>query len=150
MTFVAWMLIHSRGCTWRHSPEGKPITAKCQALSKALKCWCLGGGRSLVHMHNWMHYHTAYFYSMHANNNTCSNQCMQPSCSFVYSSRTVWGVGYVHRRLSNIMNTCSIWACARLMCHQQRAKAAALLSFGVLVFMISPGSLSILWYRWTF
>ena len=31
-----------------------------------------------------------------------------------------------------------------------RAKAAALLSFDVLVLEISQGSPSILWYRWTF
>ena len=47
-----------------------------QALHKwkALKCWCLGGGKSLVHMHNWMHYmyHTAW---MHASN----NETLRPS-----------------------------------------------------------------------
>ena len=54
----------------------------CCSIIKALKCWCLGGGRSLLHMHSWMHYHTAW---MHASNNhTCSNS-MQPSCSLQLS-----------------------------------------------------------------
>ena len=51
--------------------NSKQITATNYKLkSKALKCWCLGGGRSLVHMHSWMHRHTACIYLMHASNNT--------------------------------------------------------------------------------
>ena len=48
-----------------------------------------------------------------------THMCMQKATaikqlsSFVYSSRTV-GVGYVHRRLSNTMSTCTIWVGARL------------------------------------
>ena len=38
---------------------------------------------------------------------------LQPRCRFMYSSRTV-GVGYLHRRLSNTMSTCTIWVCTRL------------------------------------
>ena len=52
--------------------------------TKAQKCWYLNDGMSLVHMHSWMHYHTACIYSMHTSNS--SNQCSQV---FVYSSRTV-------------------------------------------------------------
>ena len=79
-------------------------------VSKTLKSWCLSGGRSLVHMHSWMHYHTHI-----------STQCMQVTIAInapklhlcVHSSGTV-GIGYVHRRLSITMSMCTIWACARV------------------------------------
>ena len=35
------------------------------------------------------------------------------NAAIVYSSRTV-GVGYVHKRLSNTMSMCTIWACSRV------------------------------------
>ena len=42
----------------------------------------------------------------------------------MYSSRTV-GVGYVHRRHSNTVSMCKIWACTRLTCHHQWCKQHA-------------------------
>ena len=74
-----------------------------------------------VHMNSWMHY-VPY---------------CKPSCSFVYSSRTV-GVGYVHRRLSNTMSTA------------QSRRVPEVAKLWWLVLKISKGLLTILWYRWTF
>ena len=43
-------------------------------------------------------------------------------------------MGYVHRRLSNTMSTCTIWACARLNTRIQRDVTwPKLLSFDALV-----------------
>ena len=62
---------------------------------------------------------------------------------------------YTELRLSNIISTCTIWACAKNK-HIINFDAAygmplpRLLSFDALVFQILPGLLSILWYRWTF
>ena len=98
----------------------------CQKTSKALTCWCLSGDcRGLMHTghHTWLYTAT----HMHD-----SKQSMQPSYSFLYSSRTV-GVGYIHRRFSNTMSMCT-----------------RLPSFDALVLDISLKPPSILWYRWTF
>ena len=99
-------------------------------ISKALKCWCLGSGRSLVYMDSSMYYHNGCMYSMHASSN--SSQCSQAVglCTQVY----------VHRKLSNTMSTCTIGACARVSTQQ----ASSVPGQG------SQGSLSIMWYRWTF
>ena len=72
--------------------------------------WCLGGDcRPPMHTGcSYLSYLTAYMHKKV----TASSKSMQPSCSFVYSSRTV-EAGYVHRRLrlSNTMSTYTIWAC---------------------------------------
>ena len=65
--------------------------------------------------------------------------CTQAEQYLQYCSRVY--IGYVHRRLSNTMSTCTI------VC---RAKAAVLLSFDALVLEISLWSSFFLWYRWTF
>ena len=69
----------------------------------------------------WLHGHHAHWMQLFASN---SSKSMQPNYSFVYSSRTV-RVGYVHRRLSNTMCTCTIWACARLTYDYQWCKQCA-------------------------
>ena len=51
-------------------------------------------------------------------------QCSQISFVYMYSSWVV-GVDYVHRKLSNTMSTCTIWACARLTCYHQWHKQCA-------------------------
>ena len=93
-------------------------------------------------MHSWMHHHTACIYSMHASNNTCSNQWSQAAALCTQAE---------HRGLDNTMSTCTIWACARVNTSSASCvKAVALLSFDALVLEILQGSPSILWYRWTF
>ena len=71
---------------------------------------------------------------------------MQPSCRFVYPSRAV-EVGYVHRRLSNTMSTCTIWTClitsSQCMMHAARRALAKAACFDVLVLEISLESPSI-------
>ena len=50
-----------------------------------------------------------------------SHACKYNSSSQAVRKHNSRSIGYVHRRLSNTMNTCTIWACARLnsTCHQQ-------------------------------
>ena len=70
---------------------------------------------------SYLPYLTAYMYASN------SSKSMQPSCSFVCSSRTV-GVGFVNKRLSNTctISMCTIWACARLTCLTNDAARHAL------------------------
>ena len=89
------------------------------------------------------------------------NAAKQQLCVLKQNSRSI-SYMYVHRRLSNTMSMCTIWACTRvntsssvMHCLDYHAVAKPgllrLLSFDALVFKISQGSLPVLLlYRWTF
>ena len=76
--------------------------------------WCLGGASCTLDVAITILDCIAH---MHAS--ISSNQCSQaaPLCS--------QAEGYVHRRFSNTMSMCTIWACARLTCHRQGSKPNA-------------------------
>ena len=61
----------------------------------------------------------------HASNS--SNQCSQATKIQLLCTQTeTVAVGYVHRRCSNTLSTCTIWECASLTHHQQMVQKVCL------------------------